>query len=351
MKRFFSLAALACLLAPSLGAQVLDKPAATVRLTKTESVTVSQLQKVVGPLEAQAKRPLTREERKLALDSLVSTLLIVQAAERDKVAVSEAELKASIADYEQSMGNAANLGRAMSDAELQQYLKNNGVAWNDFQKQMKERLTLISYSKAKRKSMIDAIKPVTDDDAQNYYDSNKSKFFMDDMVTVRHIFIDTRQLTSKEDRDKAARRADDIVRELKAGASFGDLVMKYSEDTTSKYKGGEFGNFFRSDPQSRQLFGSAFFDAVFKFKKGEMSGVLPSNLGYHIVQIANRLDAKLLTLSDKVPPMNQAVVRDAIKATLAQQRQGDTLQAALNDIVLDLKKQAEVKFFEDNLNW
>jgi parvulin-like peptidyl-prolyl isomerase len=351
MKRFFSLAALACLLTPSLGAQVLDKPAATVRLTKTESVTVSQLQKVVSPLEAQAKRPLTREERRLALDSLVSTLLIVQAAERDKVIVSEAELKASIADYEQSMGTAANLGRAMSDAELQQYLKNNGVAWNDFQKQMKERLTLISYSRAKRKSMIDSIKPVTDEDAQNYYDSNKAKFFMDDMVTLRHIFIDVRQLAAKDDRDKAARHADDILRELKAGGSFGDLVMKYSEDTTSKYKGGEFGNFFRSDAQSRQLFGPAFFDAVFKLKKGDTSGVLPSNVGYHIVQVANKLDAKLLTMSDKVPPQNQVVVRDAIKATLAQQRQADTLQAALNDIVLALKKQAEVKIFEDNLNW
>ncbi|MGA2481421.1 MAG: hypothetical protein ABSG63_22005, partial [Spirochaetia bacterium] len=127
MKRILCLAMLACLLAPTLWAQVLDKPAATVRLTKTQSVTVSQLQKVVAPLEAQAKRTLSKDERKLALDSLVSTLLIEQAAERDKVVVSDAELKASISDYEQSLGAAGNLGRAMTDAELQQYMQRNGV--------------------------------------------------------------------------------------------------------------------------------------------------------------------------------------------------------------------------------
>ena len=294
---------------------------------------------------------MRRDERKLALDSLVSTILIEQAADRDKVIVSDAELKASIGEYEQSLGNAANLGRAMTDADLQQYLQRNGVLWNDFQKQMKDRLVLIAYAKAKRKNLIEGMKPVRDEDVQNYYDSNKSKFFMDDMVSLRHIFIDTRPLTSKEDRDKAAKRADDILKELKGGASFGDLVMKYSEDTNSKYKGGQFGNFFRSDPQGRQLFGNAFFDAVFKMKKGDTSGVIQSNLGYHIVQVDNRLDAKLLTLDDKVPPMNQMSVRDAVRGTLVQQRQSETLQNALNDIVVELKKTAEVKIFDDNLSW
>jgi foldase protein PrsA len=351
MKRTLTLATLAFLLAPALWAQVLDRPAATVRLTKTQSVTLGQLQKVVAPLEAQAKRPLSREERKLALDSLVSTLLIAQAAERDKVVVSDAELKASISDYEQSLGAAGNLGRPMTDAELQQYMQANGIPWSDFQKQMKDRLILISYAKAKRKTQIESTKAVKDDDVQSYYDSNKSKFFMDDMVTLRHIFIDTRPLSSKEDKDKAEKRAEDIVKELKAGGAFADLVMKYSEDTKSKYRGGEFGNFFRSDAQARQNFGSAFFDAVFRLKKGEVSGVIPSNIGFHIVQVANRLDAKLLTLDDKVPPMNQQTLREAIKGNLTQQRQAEALQAALSDIVAELKKTAEVKIFDDNLAW
>ena len=86
------------------------------------------------------------------------------------------------------------------------------------------------------------------------------------------------------------------------------ISTKYSEDTKSKYKNGVFGSFFRNDPQGRQLFGSTFFDAVFKMKKGETSGVLQSNLGLHIVQVTDRINAQLLDLNDKIPPQNTVTV-------------------------------------------
>ncbi|HEY9594261.1 MAG TPA: peptidylprolyl isomerase, partial [Spirochaetia bacterium] len=327
------------------------KPAATVRLTKTESVTVSQFQKSIAALEAQAKRTLTKDERRQYLDVMIGNLLLLQAATRDNVVVSDAELKTSIANYEQQIGQAANLGRAMTDDELRQYLAGNGVTFDAFQKQLREQQTIVAYVKAKKKSMFDAVKAVTDQDIQDFYDANKARFFMDDMVTLRHIYIDTRPLTNKDDRDKASRRAADILRELKGGASFGDLVMKYSEDTKSKYRGGLLGTFFHNDQQSRQALGSDFFDAIFKLKKGETSGVLQSNLGYHIVQVSERLDARLLGLDDKVPPLNQGTVRDGIKNTILNQRQSETLNNALTSLVADLRKQAEVKVFDDNLTW
>jgi parvulin-like peptidyl-prolyl isomerase len=340
-----------CVLVPSLGAQTLDKPAATARLTKTESVTVSQLQKAVASMETQAKRSLTKDERRQYLDVLIGNLLLLQAAARDNVIVSDAELKTAVGQYETQMGTIANLGRAMSDGELQQYLQGNGVSFEAFQKQLRDQQTIIDYVKAKRKSQFDSVKPVTDQDVQDYYDSNKSKFFMDDMVTVRHIFIDTRPLTSKEDRDRAAKRADDILKELKGGAAFTDLVMKYSEDTKSKYKNGVFGSFFRNDPQGRQLFGSSFFDSVFKLKKGETSSVLQSNLGLHIVQVTDRLGAQLLGLNDKIPPQNVMTVKEGIKNTLAGQRQNEVFSATLSDLVAELRKQADVKVFDNNIDW
>ena len=165
------------------GAQALDKPAATVRLTKTEAVSVSQLKKAVAPFEAQAKRALTLDERKLVLDKLVSTLLIGQAAERDKIIVSDAEIKAEIANTEKQLGAAANMGRDMTDAELQQYVKTTGGNWDDFVKSIKDNKLLINYTLAKRKGLMEGLKPVTDQDVQDFYDSNKASFFADDMVT------------------------------------------------------------------------------------------------------------------------------------------------------------------------
>jgi peptidyl-prolyl cis-trans isomerase SurA len=351
MKAFFLGAVLACAIVPLLSAQVLDKPAATVRLTKTESVTVSSLQRTIAAMETQAKRALTPDERRQLLDALVGNILILQAAVRDNVIVSDAELRTAVGDYQKQMGQMAGLGRPFTDAELQQYVKNNGTTFDAFQKQIRDQQTVVDYLRKKKPTLFDTPRAVPEQDIQDYYDANKANFFMNDMVTLRHIFIDTRQLTSKEDRDKAARHADDVLKELKSGASFTDLVMKYSEDNKSKYSGGMFNTFFRNDAQNRQFLGAAFFDSLFKLKKGETSGVLQSNLGYHIVQVTDRQDARLLSMTDKIPPQNQMTVHDAINQTLIAQRQADAYKSALADIIADLKKQAEIKIFDDNISW
>jgi parvulin-like peptidyl-prolyl isomerase len=294
---------------------------------------------------------MTTEERKQLLDALVGNALILQAAARDNVIVSEVEMKGAIAEYQRQMGQLAGLARSMTDAELQQYVKNNGITYEAFKKQIRDQQTVLDYVRKKKPAVFDSTRAASDQEIQDYYDSNKSNFFVNDMVTLKHIFIDTRQLTTKEDREKAAKHADDILKEMKAGAAFADLVTKYSEDTKSKYNGGLFNTFFRNDPQNRQFLGAAFFDAIFKIKKGETSGVLQSNLGFHIVQVTERIDARLLSLTDKIPPQNQATVKEAINATLVSQKQADSYKAALSDIVADLKKQAEIKVFDDNINW
>ena len=351
MKRIILVAVMSCALVPLIAAQVLDKPAATVRLTKTESITVSVFQKSSTAMEAQARRSLTTDERKQLLDALVGNILILQAAARDNVVVSEAELKNAVGEYQKQMGQMASLGRAMTDAELQQYVKNNGMTYDAFQKQIRDQQTVLDYVRKKKPAVFEVSRTASDQEIQDFYDANKSNFFVNDMVTARHIFVDTRQLTSKDDRDKAARHADDILKELKGGAAFNDLVMKYSEDNKSKYSGGLLNTFFRNDTQARQILGAAFFDALFKLKKGETSGVLQSNAGFHIVQVTEKVDARLLSLTDKVPPVNTMTVKEAINASIVTQRQADAYKAGLSDIVAELKKQAEIKVFDDNINW
>ena len=108
---------------------------------------------------------------------------------------------------------------------------------------------------------FDLGKPVTDQDIQDFYDSNKSSFFMDDMVTIRHIFIDTHLLTTKDDRDKAAKRADDILKELKAGAVIrgpGDEVLGRHQ---VQVQGRDVRHALqRSTRSSGSFYGTAFFD-------------------------------------------------------------------------------------------
>jgi foldase protein PrsA len=350
-KRLLTILAL-CAAAAALSAQAIDKPAATVRLTRPQAITVRQLRKVVDPFEERAKRPATKEERRQVLDGLVNRALIEQAGERDKVFVSDAEVKAKLDEVRKNTGMQLSAGRDLTEQELQTLVKNSGLAWDDYQKELRYSILTLNYVRMKKKGVIEAVTTPTDDEARAYYEANKVREFVsDDLVRIRQIFFDTRTLTSKEERDKALKRADEAAQELRGGAKFEELVVKYSDDASSKYKGGDVGYITRVDDQRRQLLGKEFFDSLFSLKKGETSGVIISSIGFHIVQVTDRIDAKLLGFEDKVPPLFQVTVKEIVKRNLTLQKQNEAFTRALTDIVTALRKEAEVKVFEDNLAW
>jgi parvulin-like peptidyl-prolyl isomerase len=353
MKRRSVLISLISLSGTLLFAQAIDKQVAMVRLTRAETITVRQVRKTVDPLEQRANRALTKDERKQVLEGFIARALIEQAAERDKVYVSDAELKTEVERQKKALGAQLKAGRDLTDAELQTLIvQNSGTTWDEFLKALKYSQLTYKYAAFKHPDAFSKIPETTDADAKAYYDANKTKYFVwDDTVHMKWILIDTRNLTSKDERDKAAKRADDVYKEFKSGAKFDELVARYSDDTTSKYKGGEMGWLQRNDTTQQQLLGTAFFDSVFALKKGETSGIIQTNVGYAIVQVTDRIDAKILGLEDKIPPNYTEVVKDRVKALLLQNRQTEAYTKTLTDIIADLKKQAEVKVFEENLSW
>jgi parvulin-like peptidyl-prolyl isomerase len=352
MKRISVLVLLLSLCETLIFAQAIDKPAATVRLTKAETITVRQVRKTTDPLEQRANRALTKAERLQVLEGFVARKLIEQAAARDKIYVSEAELKAELDRQKKLLGTQVQAGRELTDAELQTLIKNSGSTWDDYLEALKYSKLTYTYAAAKRPDAFSKIPQPTDADAKAYYEANKTKYFVwDDTVRIKWILVDTRNLTSKEERDKAAKRADDIYKEYKSGVKFDDLVAKYSDDTASKYKGGDLGYLQRNDTQQQQFLGIAFFDSVFALRKGETSEIIQTNVGYAIVSVTDRIDAKILSLEDKIPPAYTELVKDRVKSLLLQNRQSEAYTKALTEIVADLKKQAEVKIFEENLSW
>jgi parvulin-like peptidyl-prolyl isomerase len=108
----------------------------------------------------------------------------------------------------------------------------------------------------------------------------------------------------------------------------------------------------RQDGNSRQLLGQDFIDEVFRVDEGEISdGVLESNVGYHIVKVTNRRRARILDLNDPVLPGQNITVRDQIRNYLLANEQQRAFQRALEEVVQELRNQAEVRIFEENLDW
>jgi len=339
------------LLSAAAFADVIDKPVATVKLTRLEAITVKQFRQRVETLESRAQNSLTLDDRKKLLDMLIADILIKQATEKEGIAVTQQEIAARIEQAKKSGGLSLNLNRDLTDAEFKSLMQQSGITWEEYTDQLQKALLQQKYVLQKKKSIFDSVGQPAETEIVDFYETNKTAFVAPDMVRFKHIFIDTRNLSSKEEVQKARERAEEINRELKNGASFDDLVVKYSDDKTSRYKGGDFGYLRRDDQGRKQLLGKDFFDVPFKMKDGEVSGVLQSSIGLHIIKITEKIPFRLLALDDPVPPQNASTVRQEISAQLVLRKQAEVYQKVLTDLLGELKKKAEIKIFEENLSW
>ena len=112
---------------------------------------------------------------------------------------------------------------------------------------------------------------VSDADARSYYDQNKARFSTPEERRARHILLDASK----------AGEAEKVLLELKANrAKFAELAKQYSTDTASAEQGGDLGFFGKTGAMV-----SEFEHAVFALKKGDLSGLVKTQFGYHIIEV------------------------------------------------------------------
>jgi peptidyl-prolyl cis-trans isomerase SurA len=351
MKRIYLLAAVFLLVTPIVFGQLIDKPVATVKLSKFEVISVKQFRQKIEDLEARTPEKLSMEDRRKLLDLLIDEMLINQAAAMENITVSQSEIDSRIAQARQTGGLGLNLNRELTEQEFKQLLQQSGLSWEEYIEQLEKAILQQKFVMEKKGALLNKIAPPTEGEIEDFYEANKTLFVAPDMVRFKHIYIDTRNLTSADEKNQARTRAEEISRELRNGASFDDLVVKYSDDKNSRYKGGDFGYLRRDDQARRQLLGKEFFEAPFKMDVGQISGVLQSNIGFHIIRVTEKIPFRLLALDDPIPPQNNSTVREQISAQLLQQKQVEFYQQALQDLRDELRKKAEIRKFEENLSW
>ncbi|WP_028216415.1 SurA N-terminal domain-containing protein [Paraburkholderia oxyphila] len=124
----------------------------------------------------------------------------------------------------------------------------------------------------------------TDADLKKYYDDNIAHYKTQEEVRASHILITVAKDASAADRAAARQKAEQILAEVKAHPDqFAQIAQKDSQDPGSASKGGDLGYF----GPGMIAGGQAFDDAVFKLKKDEISDVIQSDFGYHIVKLTD----------------------------------------------------------------
>jgi peptidyl-prolyl cis-trans isomerase SurA len=105
-------------------------------------------------------------------------------------------------------------------------------------------------------------------------------------IKASHILIGYQNKEGNIDSAAAKTRADSVLAAIKAGASFEELVPKYSDDPGSKDKGGDLGYF------ERRMMVKEFDEAAFKMEVGQISELIQTNFGYHIIKLTDKMDTQ-----------------------------------------------------------
>lgn len=338
--------ALAMTAPAALPAQTLDQPVATIKLDKKSSI-VSQkaFRDQVATLESNQNAKLGAADKKAVLDQMITAELIKMDMDAQGIrAVDEDLLK---------QFRASNQG--MTDSQIRAEVeKQSGKTWDEATAPLKKQVAAQKYFSTYPGFQDLGKVSVTEQEVKDFYDSNTTLFSAPDMVRVSHIFFDTKT-KPKGTLTEIQKRAEDTLKKISSGqATFEEMASSVSDDPNSAKTNGDIGFLPRTlESQAGQqllnLFGKDFINAIFALKKGEVSPVLSSNSGLHIVRITQRIDKHFMTLDEAVYPGKDQTVRLAIQQTL-QQRKILAAQAKLvADIGESLRKRAVIKTFEQNL--
>ncbi len=204
-----------------------------------------------------------------------------------------------------------------TDTELNAFYESHKQTYaNSIPEKRKAKYALIETGKAEGGVQV------TPDDLRTYYDAHRDQWRTPEQVKVSHILIKTPApgADGKVD-DKAVaeaqHRAEDLLKQLKGGAKFEDLATKYSEDPGSAKQGGSLGMIGKGQTVPE------FEKAAFSLPKGQISDLVKSSFGFHIIRVDDKQDAHSKTL-DEVKAEIEPILKHQ-KGQQAAQKQAEAL--------------------------
>lgn len=343
-------------LAGNVFGQMIDQPAASINYSKPEMISVKQLEaqvQVINALRQRAGQPTTapsKADKLDVLDMMISDILIMQAAESSGVIAEEAEI-ASAVNTQKAQIEQQNQ-RKITDAQFIAAVQaQTGYSWEKYREQLAKQIIQQKFLMAEKQAEIQSyVKMPEFAEINSFYMANKTEFLNPDMVRYSQIFISTLNL-DYEKKKEAEAKADEAYRKYVNGSvSFNQLVSEYTDDPNAKYRNGDSGYIAYTDPSAQAYLGKNFIDQLFGIELGEVKGVIKSNVGYHIVKITDVREAKVLKLDDTVHPTVTQTVREFIAQKLIVQSQNEAVAKGLKELVEEIKKDADIRIFEDNIN-
>jgi peptidyl-prolyl cis-trans isomerase C len=259
-----------------------------------QDVPRSEFDRVLKQMEMQAGQPVPPNRRdevyRAVLDQLVTYTALVHEAKARKIEVTAAESKqvsdAKIAELRQQIPDTKAFNKALAERNMTIERLRADIR-ND-----------IAINKMMAAEMANA-PAITDTDVREFYDKNPNEFTG---LRASHILIRPAGFDD-ESKKKARAQAEDLMKQARGGADFAELARKHSADGSAQ-QGGDLGFFTKGSMVP------AFSDAAFALKPGEISNVVETQFGFHVIKAVERKDVPFDEASNKIRDFLTAKRRD-----------------------------------------
>ncbi|RXZ83362.1 peptidylprolyl isomerase [Paenibacillaceae bacterium] len=230
-----------------------------------------------------------------ALDGLIMKELIDQEFSNAKLTIADEDIDKEYNNFKSGAG---------SEEEFQMYLMQSGMTEERLRGEMRLRVQLAK--------LLGPDVTVTDEEVLDFYQQNQSKWGAPEMVKVSHILVENKE------------EADAILAELKNGADFAKLAAEKSIDPGSKDNGGVY-DFF---PRGTMV--PEFEEAAFGMKNGELSDVVPTDYGFHIIKTLEHKEAEV-KLEDKKEEIVGLLTQNKVLSLAGSWYQGVEEKSEINN--------------------
>jgi peptidyl-prolyl cis-trans isomerase C len=317
--RSFALLLLLVALTPFAWAEEAQPPTDKAAVVNTTVITQaeldSQMRIVVDRLRSSGRLPDVAQLdqiRSQVLENLIARELLYQESLKKGIKVSQDEINEQLINLKSQFPNEAEFNQALTRMDLTEA-------------SIKEK---IQRDLALKKLIEDEIVPkvtVSESEIRAFYDNNPETFKQPERVKASHILIKVDPKADSAQKAEAKKKIDMVQAKLQKGEDFGALAKKYSEGPSAP-KGGDLGYF------SRGQMVKPFEDAAFGMKPGEVSGMVETRFGYHLIKVTDKTPEGTIPFAD---------VKEKLGEFLKQRK----IQEEIQVYVKNLEETAKIEKF------
>jgi peptidyl-prolyl cis-trans isomerase C len=248
-----------------------------------------EFERMLHTMEGRAGQPIPPDRRneilRGALDQLVVYHLLDQESKARGIKIDEAEVNAKVQQLRSQFPTQEAFEKA---------LKDRGMTADGLRQDAQKDLAVTKLMDAE----VATTAGPSDAEVKDFYDKNPDKFKQDEQVRASHILVRVPENADAATKQKAKAEIESVLKQARAGADFAKLAQQHSQDGSAA-QGGDLNYFGHGQMVP------PFEQAAFALKPGQISDVVTTQFGYHIIKVTDRKDARVVPFEEAKPRISE----------------------------------------------